>query len=318
MSKNVILILDHCQSFALGLKRYAEIENRAIVHLLTEVQEIGAYAYDYLLVDEERYEKLLYQDRRLYRLVMGNKKESMHEGCISRHSKASHILSQLLDEKKGPQQQMMATIFSMSGGTGKSALAAGLCDGAETLGKGSLLISFASYVMESHNDLDLSLIVYYLHQHGSVPMAITAAAKDGLRSTKLKLNAGLKSPEDCLYLTPAVLKGLMEWMISVIEDRWVIIESPWHYGEQLQVILQYATYRLLVADQRHTREQIESWQEKYQQLIGSERGFYLIQNKNSGTSTSEGFSIPLYDSIDCKKGLKEWTSKYLLTSWIRR
>lgn len=320
MTKNVILILDSCRAFSKGFKRYAEMKGIAQVHILDQLEAIEAYSYDYLLIDEANYEAIAYPDRRVYKLITDDRFQKNRPGAINRLSKASELIQNLeYDGRLEAHDLIKVVLFSMSGGTGKSTIATGICDAAEMHGKKALYISCSTYLQNGDKDIDLSLIVYYLYKHKSIPETVQASFIERLESSKPILNGALNAPEDIIHLTPEVLTLFTEWLNALKLNRLLIIEIPWSYSTELQIILQFATHRLLVTDERHALDDIMTWQEKYKDLINSDKGFYLLSNKSKEDAIGENhLCVPQYELSKCKKGMKEWASKYLLTHWIMR
>lgn len=320
MTKNVILILDSCCAFSKGLKRYSETKGIAQVHILDKIEAIEAHPYDYLLIDEADYKAIAYPDRRVYKLITDDSFQSDKPDVINRLSKASDVIAKLNNSCQSKQHDLVkAVLFSMSGGTGKSTIASGICDAAEMHGKKTLYISFSTYIQNGHKDVDLSLIVYYLYKHKSIPETIEASFLERLESSQLTLNGALNAPEDIVHLTPDVLTLFTEWLSSLELNRLLVIEIPWSFSTELQIMLQFATHRLLVTDERHAHEEIMMWQDKYKNLINNDKGFYLLNNRSSEEAVGEmHLCVPKYELSKCKKGMKEWASKYLLTHWIMR
>lgn len=319
MSKNVILIFDSCQSFVNGFKKYVDLSEDDEVIVIHHINEINDYKYDFLLIGAEASDQIDYPDNRMYILTFGEDAQQDDGRRINRYTKASQILSRLKQQTiNNNLMQKRCLIFSMSGGSGKTLLANGLCRGLEDLGQKSLHLSFAPTIAGQKRDIDLSLLIYYLGQQGEIPESIKRLFCEKLASTKNILSCGLNAPEDVVYLTPEVLHLLFKWLDQLTTSRVTVMETTWTYGNELQVVLQHCHYRLMVSDERHSLDEVRQWRSKYEQLCGSTRGFYSILNKRTDQpNVEDGLVLPQFDIKHRVKEAKEWTCKYLLTHWIK-
>jgi hypothetical protein len=320
MSKYVILLLDEYQAFTRGFKRFLEVNKLADVHIISSIEEIEGYTYDFLLVNETDYDQLEYPDCRVFRLTMETgclKKETQ---VISRMLKANEIMNLLKISQEVTQARLpKVLLFSMSGGTGKSTLGTGICDAVEVCGKRTFSLSFAPNALNGEGDIDLSLLIYYFYTQGTIPSHVEHLVDQELKSSKSKLTCLLSTPEDVTYLTPKVLTLLMNWLYSMVLEHLIVIEAPWSFGPELQILLQSSTHRVLVADERHSNDDVMLWKEKYNTLINSNKEFYVVMNRVVGQKSNQSvFCIPRYEKSNCRKGIREWTNKYLLTHWIKR
>jgi hypothetical protein len=320
MSNYVILILDECEAFTKGFKRFVDVKKLAQVHIIKGIEEIERYTYDFLLLNDNYYYQVEYPDHRVFRLTMETGCLKNDHQVISRMSKANEIMNRLKTSQEVTQARLpKVLLFSMSGGTGKSTLGTGICDAVEVCGKRTFSLSFAPNALNGEGDIDLSLLIYYFYTQGTIPNHVEHLVGQELKSSKCQLTCLLSSPEDVTYLTPKVLTLLMNWLYSMVLEHLIVIEAPWSFGPELQILLQSSTHRVLVADERHTNDDVMLWKEKYNTLINSNKEFYVVMNRVTGQKSNKSvFCIPRYEKSNCRKGIREWTNKYLLTHWIKR
>ena len=317
MEKNVIIIWDKYESFVEGLKKYVESCGKGLVISIENIDEIHNVAYDYFLIARDFKNHLHLEDHRVYTLV-DQLVDSENQKEISRFTSANQILHKLYAENSSSESKRV-TLFSMAGGTGKSELARGICDGLLLNGCLSLYIDLSTDTGCVEQDIDLSLLTYYFHRHQEIPTVLSERIKEKLLSSKGVVSCTLNTPEDRVYLTVDVLESLIEWLATVSPNRWSIIESPWTYDEHLALLLRQSSYRVLLTDSRHSNDKCKKWIHNYQQLINNDKDFYCILNKSGKEILGDDILyVPTFDLGNVKKGMKQWANKYLMTHWMKR
>lgn len=308
--------MDSVISFINGFKRYIENETPDSLICVQSFEELRRLTFDYLLVEETIAEKCPYKDKRLFTITNQSKVSNRH---IYRFDRPNNIYHQLLENyKKASNDLSIISLYSMAGGTGKTSLSESICSGLESFGIVPLSLSF-SVDMARTSSIDLSLLVYYFSQNIDVPDSVLKSTKEKINSARSTIVCCLNRPEDSLYLTPDVVRQLITWLSECFEIAYMVIEVPWGFGPCLEEVLRLSHKKVLLGDQRHSEELLLEWQSVYRQAISSEKGDYVVLNrsKNQSTENTQVLYIDNFEIYTLKKGMKEWSSKYLLTHWMR-
>lgn len=320
MSKNVILIMDKHKAFKEGFKRFIESQTDDDVYLIESIDERHQYHYDYFLLDSEMAKAIEYIDHRIFLIVNSDDECQAYERKVNRYQKANVILRQLRDQGRNFDSGLFSVaVASMSGGSGKTAVTNGLAMAMDGLGQKSLVLSFSPYCQALPLDIDLSLLIYYFSHSQPVPELLKEKILEVLQRPTGVVYGRLNTPEDSNFITLEALKQLYCYVEELCHERVIISEAPWAYGPRLESILTNSTYKLIIGDQRHSRECIKEWVNRYQKSIEYEKGFYQLKNRSkTGGRSEEIYEISMFQEDQLEKGMKEWAQKYLLTHWMKR
>lgn len=316
MSKNVIVLMDSVLSFVNGLKRYIEKETNDTLICVQSFEALKDLTFDYLLVEEGMVENCPYKDKRLFTITGQANVSDKH---LCRFDRPNILYHQMIENyEKAHNALSIISIYSMAGGTGKTSLSESICSGLESYGISPFNLSF-SVEMDRASYIDLSLLIYYFAQNMAVPESIVKSMEEKIRLSNTTITCCLKRPEDSLYLTPEVVRQLITWLSECFDISYMVIEVPWTFGPCLEAVLRLSHKKLLIGDQRHSDALILEWQALYRQTISSEKGDYAILNrsKNQHVEDNQVLYIDNFEIYTLKKGMKEWSSKYLLTHWTR-
>lgn len=317
MSKNVIVIIDSNKTFVQGFSNYLSSSSSDELIVLNNLDDLNDHPYNYLLIDEEMKELLEYPDQRVFYLV--DEEEINSPLHICRFKNAKQILNHLQETNEAHLNQPLGImLFSMSGGTGKSLLATGFCNALEHLGKRTLYISYSLCNGSLHKDIDLSLLIYYIHNKQNIPDSVLQTLNETLANPSSRINAYMNTAEDRAFLDDAVIITLNTLLKKLAGDRMIIVEIPWGSGNELKAISRQVNYKILLADNRHDSQTLEHWSAYYKKEFGNEEGFYLIQNKAQNLLGEDGkYEMPIFDEQLKVRGVEEWINKYLLTQWMK-
>lgn len=317
MSKNVILICDSNKTFVRGFSMFFATSDTEEIIIIDSLEDIDKWQYNYLLIDVDLKSKLEYPDQRVFYLVDGEDQNVPTH--ISRYLNAKQVLNHLNEAMVAYSNQPLSImLFSMAGGTGKSLFATGLCNAIENLGKHTLYLSYSLCNDTLHKDIDLSLLIYYLHHKQEVPESVLRSMRETLARPTSRINAFMNTPEDRAFLNTDVIIALTELLKQIAGDRTLLLELPWGSGDELKAVAGQTHYNLLFTDNRHEADSREKWSTYYKKEFGNEEGLITIQNRGKqAIGETDAYVIPNFDEQYRTRGVEEWISKYLLTQWMK-